>query len=96
MKTATLQALLILAPCFCTSLLAVQKDAGPRWQISTTEDWQAFIADADGVKIADNNAAAKKSAGIFHQPIEDIFQSRPACRMLSSRQSLEWMNWQSL
>lgn len=34
--------------------------AGPRWQVSTTEDWRAFIADTDGVEIAEGHAIAEK------------------------------------
>ena len=40
--------------------------AGPRWQVSTTEDWRAFIADTDGVKIADGHVSEVQEAPAFN------------------------------
>ncbi|HIC72735.1 MAG TPA: hypothetical protein EYO88_11650 [Alphaproteobacteria bacterium] len=46
--------------------------AGPRWQVSTTEDWRAFIADTDGVKIADGHAIAEKPQVSFTSQLKSF------------------------
>ena len=82
----------LLWACLLTSsLFAGERQS--RWQISTTEDWQAFIADADGIKIANNNAAAKKSEVSFTSQLK-TFSESTRLQDVELKQSLEWMNWQ--
>lgn len=69
------------------------KAAGPRWQVSTTEDWQAFVADVDGVKIADGHAVAEKPRVSFTSQLKS-FPEPTNLRDIELRQSVEWMNWQ--
>ena len=68
------------------------KAAGPRWQVSTTGDWRAFVADADGVKIADNNAVAEKPEVSFTSQLK-TFSEPTRLQDIELRQSVEWMNW---
>jgi hypothetical protein len=69
------------------------KTAGPRWQVSTTEDWQAFIADADGIKIADGHAIAEKPQVSFTSQLRQ-FPDPIRLKDIELRQSVEWLNWQ--
>ena len=66
--------------------------AGPRWQVSTTEDWRAFVADSDGVKIADGHAVAEKPRVSFTSQLKS-FPEPTSLRDIELRQSVEWMNW---
>ena len=69
------------------------KAAGPRWQVSTTEDWQAFIADADGIKIADGHVIAEKPQVSFTSQLKQ-FPDPIKLKDIELRQSVEWLNWQ--
>jgi hypothetical protein len=40
--------------------MAQQEAPEAHWEISTTKDWQAFIAQTDGFRIADGHAVAQK------------------------------------
>jgi hypothetical protein len=66
--------------------------AGPRWQVSTTEGWRAFIADTDGVKIADSHAIAEKPQVSFTSQLKQ-FPEPIKLQDIELRQSVEWMNW---
>ena len=44
---------------FMTRVIGVEAEA-LKWHISTTEDWQAFIADTEGFTITENHAVAEK------------------------------------
>jgi len=69
------------------------KAAGPRWQVSTTEDWQAFIADTNGIKIADGHAIAEKPQVSFTSQLKQ-FPDPIKLKDIELRQSVEWLNWQ--
>ena len=69
------------------------KAAGPRWQVSTTEDWQAFIADTNGIKIADGHAIAEKPQVSFTSQLKQ-FPEPIKLKDIELRQSVEWLNWQ--
>ena len=68
-------------------------DTGPRWQVSTTEDWQAFIADTNGIKIADGYAIAEKPQVSFTSQLKQ-FPEPIKLKDIELRQSVEWLNWQ--
>ena len=69
------------------------KTAGPRWQVSTTEDWQAFIVDTNGIKIADGHAIAEKPQVSFTSQLKQ-FPDPIKLKDIELRQSVEWLNWQ--
>ena len=72
----------------------IETDAtGPRWQVSTTEDWQAFIADTNGIKIADGYAIAEKPQVSFTSQLKQ-FPEPIKLKDIELRQSVEWLNWQ--
>ena len=72
----------------------IETDAtGPRWQVSTTEDWQAFIADTNGIKIANGYAIAEKPQVSFTSQLKQ-FPEPIKLKDIELRQSVEWLNWQ--
>ena len=64
-----------------------------QWHISTTEDWQAFIADTNGVSIADGHVIAEKQQVSFSSQLKQ-FPNPARLRDIELRQSVEWLNWQ--
>ena len=81
---------LILGACLhMTSLVADE----PHVHILTTEDWQAFIADANGITIANNHVVAEKPEVSFSSQLK-TFTEPTRLQDIELRQSVEWMNWQ--
>ena len=81
---------LLPAVCLLTTSLFANE---PHWHISSTEDWQAFIADAEGVTVADNHAVAEKPEVSFSSQVK-TFSEPTRLQDVELRQSVEWMNWQ--
>ena len=88
-KNQTMKSLFPAACLLTTSLFAAE----PHWHISSTEDWQAFIADAEGVTVADNHAVAEKPEVSFSSQLK-TFSEPTRLQDVELRQSVEWMNWQ--
>jgi len=82
----------LLWACLLTSCVFADEPK-PQWQISTTEDWQAFIADADGITIADHHAVAEKPEVSFTSQLKQ-FTKPTKLQDIELRQSVEWLNWQ--
>ena len=76
------------AACLLTTSLFANE---PHWHISTTEDWQAFIADAEGVTVADNHAVAEKPEVSFSSQVK-TFSEPNRLQDVELRQSVEWVS----
>ena len=57
---------------FMTRVIGVEAEA-LKWHISTTEDWQALIADTEGVTIAENHAVAEKPEVSFTSQLKTFY-----------------------
>ena len=77
---------------FMTRVIGIEAEAF-KWHISTTEDWQAFIADTEGVTITENHAVAEKPEVSFTSQLK-TFSEPIRLHDIELRQSVEWLNWQ--
>ena len=75
-----------------TSLRAKRNKTEPRWEVSTTKGWKAFISKSKGVKVSDGHAIAQKQEVSFTSKLKKF--AKPAkLRDIELKQSVEWMNW---